>query len=121
MNSKKRIAAAIGTHGKGFGIAGIRRTMNIAGSTFYASRETTPKQIKDRAPVKQIAAIQNDCFCTIGRRRMGTLPERRFGITVCETALQRIMSRHGLTARIRQVRKAKPRYPRAASRQSAQS
>lgn len=44
---------------------------------------------------------------------MGTLLQRRFGISVCETTLQRVMSRHNLGARIRQVRKAKPHAGRA--------
>ena len=44
---------------------------------------------------------------------MGALLKRRFGISVCETALQRVMSRHGLPARIRQVRKAKPHAEKA--------
>lgn len=39
---------------------------------------------------------------------MGAVLHKRYGIEVCETALQRVMSRRGLTARIRQVRKAKP-------------
>lgn len=39
---------------------------------------------------------------------MGAVLYKRFGIKVCETTLQRVMSRSGLSARIRQVRKAKP-------------
>ena len=39
---------------------------------------------------------------------MGAVLHKRYGIEVCETTLQRVMSRRGLTARIRQVRKAKP-------------
>lgn len=38
---------------------------------------------------------------------------KRFGIKVCEATLQRVMSRSGLSARIRQVRKAKPCAGRA--------
>lgn len=91
--------------------------MEIPRSTFYATQETTPKQVKDEALVKQIKEIQNEYFFTIGRRRMGTLLKRRFGITVCETTLQRLMSRHGLTARIRQVRKAKPHAGKATQQQ----
>lgn len=39
---------------------------------------------------------------------MGAVLHKRYGIVVCETALQRVMNRRGLTAHIRQVRKAKP-------------
>lgn len=59
--------------------------MRIPRSTFYATQETTPKQLREEALVKQIAEIQNEYFFTIGRRRMGTLLNRRFGISVCET------------------------------------
>lgn len=38
---------------------------------------------------------------------------KRFGIKVCETTLQRVMSRSGLSARIRQVREAQPCAGRA--------
>ena len=44
---------------------------------------------------------------------MGTMLKRRFGISVCETTLQRVMSRHCLTAQIRQTRKAKPHAGKA--------
>jgi len=77
------------------------------------AQETTPKQLREEVLVKQIAEIQNEYFFTIGRRRMGTLLKRRFGISVCETTLQRVMSRHCLTARIRQTRKAKPHAGKA--------
>ena len=87
--------------------------MKLSRSTFYASQKTTLKQSKDVDFVEKITAIQNDFFFTIGRRRMGTLLQRRFGISVCETTLQRVMSRHSLSARIRQVRKAKPQAGRA--------
>lgn len=87
--------------------------MRIPRSTFYAAQETTPKQLREEVLVKQIAEIQNEYFFTIGRRRMGTLLKRRFGIGVCETTLQRVMSRHCLTAQIRQTRKAKPHAGKA--------
>lgn len=87
--------------------------MKLSRSTFYASQKTTLKQSKGVDLVEKITAIQNDFFFTIGRRRMGTLLQRRFGISVCETTLQRVMSRHSLSARIRQVRKAKPQAGRA--------
>ena len=87
--------------------------MRIPRSTFYAAQETTPKQLREEVLVKQIAEIQNEYFFTIGRRRMGTLLKRRFGISVCETTLQRVMSRHCLTAQIRQTRKAKPHAGKA--------
>ena len=48
---------------------------------------------------------------------MGTVLHKRYGIEVCETTLQRIMSRRGLTARIRQVRKAKPSAGKATRQQ----
>ena len=82
--------------------------MGLPRSTFYASLKTTPAQRRKEDLAQKIAQIQNDYFFTIGRRRMGTVLHNRFGIDVCETTLQRVMSRHGLTARIHQVRKAKP-------------
>ena len=87
--------------------------MWIPRSMFYAAQETTPKQLREEVLVKQIAEIQKEYFFTIGRRRMGTLLKRRFGISVCETTIQRVMSRHCLTARIRQTRKAKPHAGKA--------
>lgn len=39
---------------------------------------------------------------------MGVLLEKYSGIKLSETALQRIMSKYGLSARIRQNRKAEP-------------
>lgn len=108
-SSKKRIAAAVRVHEKDLEVARICRVMQIPRSTFYATQEATPRQLKE----KQIEAIQNEYFFTIGRRRMGTILKRRFGISVCETTLQRVMSLHGLTARIRQTRKAKPHAGKA--------
>ena len=80
--------------------------MGLSRSTFYASQKTTPAQIKTDELAEKISEVQNSCFFTIGRRRMGAVLHKRYGIEVCETTLQRIMSRRGLTARIRQVRKA---------------
>lgn len=51
--------------------------------------------------------IQQRCFFTIGRSRIGTLLRKQFGTSVGETRLKHVMSRYGLTARIRQVRRAK--------------
>ena len=82
--------------------------MGLSRSTFYASQKTTPAQIKTDELAEKISEVQNSCFFTIGRRRMGAVLHKRYSIEVCETALQRVMSRRGLTARIRQVRKAKP-------------
>lgn len=110
---KKRVAAAVGAHEKGFEVVRICRVMKLPRSTFYASPKTMLKQSKDVDLVEKITAIQNDFFFTIGRCRMRTLLQRRFGISVCETTLQRVMSRHSLSARIRQVRKAKPHAGRA--------
>ena len=62
--------------------------MQIPRSTFYATQEATPRQLKEDALAEQIEAIQNEYFFTIGRRRMGTLLKRRFGISVCETTLE---------------------------------
>ena len=44
----------------------------------------------------------------MGRRRMGAVVHKRYGIEVCAATLQRVMSRPCLTVRIRQVCKAKP-------------
>lgn len=79
--------------------------MAIARSSFYASRKETAKQVKDRELVEKIAAIQNEYAYTIGRRRMGTLLQQRYGIKPCETTLQRLVSANGLGARIRRARK----------------
>lgn len=87
--------------------------MELPRSTFYASQKVTPKQIRDEDLVEKISKIQQEYFFTIGRRRMGALLRRRFGINVCETTLQRLMSRNNLCARIRQIRKAKPQAGRA--------
>uniref|UniRef100_UPI001F109AD6 IS3 family transposase n=1 Tax=Sutterella wadsworthensis TaxID=40545 RepID=UPI001F109AD6 len=84
------------------------RLMGLSRSTFYASQKTTPAQIKTDELAEKISEVQSSCFFTIGRRRMGAVLHKRYGIEVCETTLQRVMSRRGLTARIRQVRKAKP-------------
>ena len=105
---KKRIAATVRAHEKGLSVAHACRLMGLSRSTFYASQKTTPAQIKTDELAEKISEVQNSCFFTIGRRRMGAVLHKRYGIEVCETALQRVMSRRGLTARIRQVRKAKP-------------
>lgn len=79
---KKRIAATVRAHEKGLSVAHACRLMGLSRSTFYASQKTTPAQIKTDELAEKISEVQNSCFFTIGRRR--------------------------LTARIRQVRKAKP-------------
>ena len=107
-SSKKRIAATVRAHEKGLSVAHACRLMGLSRSTFYASQKTTPAQIKTDELAEKISEVQSSCFFTIGRRRMGAVLHKRYGIEVCETTLQRVMSRRGLTARIRQVRKAKP-------------
>lgn len=91
--------------------------MGLSRSTFYASQKTTPAQIKTDELAEKISEVQSSCFFTIGRRRMGAVLHKRYGIEVCETTLQRVMSRRGLTARIRQVRKAKPSAGKATRQQ----
>lgn len=81
--------------------------MGLSRSTFYASQKTMPAQIKTDELAEKISEVQSSCFFTIGRRCMGAVLHKRYSIEVCETT-QRVMSRRGLTARIRQVRKAKP-------------
>ena len=103
---KKRIAATVRAHEKGLSVAHACRLMGLSRSTFYASQKTTPAQIKTDELAEKISEVRSSCFFTIGRRRMGAVLHKRYGIEVCETALQRVMSRRGLTARIRQVRKA---------------
>lgn len=105
---KKRIAATVRAHEKGLSVAHACRLMGLSRSTFYASQKTTPAQIKTDELAEKISEVQSSCFFTIGRRRMGAVLHKRYGIEVCETTLQRVMSRRGLIARIRQVRKAKP-------------
>lgn len=91
--------------------------MKLPRSTFYASRKVTQKQSRDEDLVEKISQIQQEYFFTIGRRRMGALLRRRFGLDVCETALQRLMSRNNLCARIRQIRKVKPQAGRATTQE----
>ena len=79
---KKRIAATVRAHEKGLSVAHACRLMGLSRSTFYASQKTTPAQIKTDELAEKISEVRRSCFFTIGRRR--------------------------LTARIRQVRKAKP-------------
>ena len=79
--------------------------MGLSRSTFYASQKTMPAQIKTDELAEKISEVQSSCFFTIGRRCMGAVLHKRYSIEVCETT-QRVMSRRGLTARIRQVRKA---------------
>lgn len=79
---KKRIAATVRAHEKGLSVAHACRLMGLSRSTFYASQKTTPAQIKTDELAEKISEVRSSCFFTIGRRR--------------------------LTARIRQVRKAKP-------------
>lgn len=67
--------------------------MGLSRSTFYASQKTTPAQIKTDELAEKISEVQSSCFFTIGRRRMGAVLHKRYGIEVCETTLQRIMSR----------------------------
>ena len=102
-SSKKRIAATVRAHEKGLSVAHACRLMGLSRSTFYASQKTTPAQIKTDELAEKISEVQSSCFFTIGRRRMGAVLHKRYGIEVCETTLQRVMSRRGLTARIRQV------------------
>ena len=99
---KKRIAATVRAHEKGLSVAHACRLMGLSRSTFYASQKTTPAQIKTDELAEKISEVQSSCFFTIGRRRMGAVLHKRYGIEVCETTLQRVMSRRGLTARIRQ-------------------
>ena len=79
---KKRIAATVRAHEKGLSVAHACRLMGLSRSTFYASQKTTPAQIKTDELAEKISEVRSSCFFTIGRRR--------------------------LTARIHQVRKAKP-------------
>ena len=79
---KKRIATTVRAHEKGLSVAHACRLMGLSRSTFYASQKTTPAQIKTDELAEKISEVRSSCFFTIGRRR--------------------------LTARIRQVRKAKP-------------
>ena len=65
--------------------------MGLSRSTFYASQKTTPAQIKTDELAEKISEVQSSCFFTIGRRRMGAVLHKRYGIEVCETALQRVM------------------------------
>ena len=103
---KKRNLAAVRVHKKGYSVVRVCRVIGIPKSTYYKAKEPTPAKRKDEQIVREIEKIQEKFFYTIGRRRMGVLLEKYSGIKLCETALQRIMSKYGLSARIRQNRKA---------------
>ena len=55
----------------------------------------------------QIEEIQQKYAFTIGRRRMTSLLQKRFGVTVGECQAARVMRKFGLLAKIRQIRKAR--------------
>ena len=96
---KKRIAAIVRAHEKRLSVAHAYRLMGLYCSTFYASQKTT--QIKTDELAEKISEVQSSCFFKISRCCMGAVLHKRYGIEVCETTLQRVMSRCGLTARIR--------------------
>lgn len=87
--------------------------MGVPRSSFYAAKKPSEAKLRDRDLADHIAQIQQKYFFTIGRRRMGTLLKKLHGIDVGTTRLQRVMSLYGLTAKIRQVRKAKPHAGKA--------
>ncbi len=91
--------------------------MGLAKSSYYQSRKTTQARLRDEDLAQKIARIQQKHFYTIGRRRMGSLLKKEFHVNVGQSRLQRIMSRYGLSAHIRQVKKAKPRAGRAYQKQ----
>ena len=91
--------------------------MQLAKSSYYQAQKTTPAKMRDEELAEAIAKLQQRHYFTIGRRRMGSLVKKELGVDVGISRLQRIMSRYQLTARIRQVRKAKPQAGRAYQKQ----
>lgn len=84
------------------------RFFHLARSSFYQAQQPTAAQQSEQALAEKIAVIQKQYFFTIGRRRMGTLLQRKYALTASETKLQRIMNKYQLGAKIRQVRQVKP-------------
>ena len=87
--------------------------MGIARSSFYSQQKPTLKKLKDTELSKKIEQIQKAYFFTIGRRRMGTLLQKEFGIDVGEGQIHRVMKTHHLSAQIRQMKKTKPHAGKA--------
>lgn len=87
--------------------------MGIARSSFYSQQKPTLKKVKDTELSKKIEQIQKAYFFTIGRRRMGTLLQKEFGIDVGEGQIHRVMKTHHLSAQIRQMKKTKPHAGKA--------
>ena len=87
--------------------------MAIARSSFYSQQKPTLKKVKDTELSKKIEQIQKAYFFTIGRRRMGTLLQKEFGIDVGEGQIHRVMKTHHLSAQIRQIKKTKPHAGKA--------
>jgi putative transposase len=87
--------------------------MGLARSSFYAAKKITPAQSRDAEIAQKIAQIQREHNYTIGRRRMGALLMKYYGLRLGESQIQRIMSSFALTAVTRQVRKAKPQAGKA--------
>lgn len=82
--------------------------MKLARSSFYSSQKPSKVENREQELVQTIRKIQTEHFYTIGRRRMGTLVQRYAGCSVGESRLQRLMSKYGLRAKIRQIRQCKP-------------
>ena len=87
--------------------------MGIARSSFYFQKKLSDKRLKDQRLSEKIEQIQKQYFFTIGRRRMGSLLKRSFGLEVGESQIQRLMRAYHLSARIRQIQKVKPHAGKA--------
>lgn len=110
---KKRIDAATRASQKGVSVLVACKELGIARSSYYQGQKPSPAQLRDEELADKIAEIQKKYFYTIGRRRMGALLQREYGLHVGEARLQRVMSRYGVSALTRQVRKAKPHAGKA--------
>lgn len=87
--------------------------MGIARSSFYFQKKLSDKRLKDQRLSEKIEQIQKQYFFTIGRRPMGSLLKRSFGLEVGESQIQRLMRAYHLSAWIRQIQKVKPHAGKA--------
>ena len=103
---KKRINSVLSAAQRGVCISRVCRIFQISRSSYYNAQKETEKVLADEELILQIEEIQQKYAFTIGRRRMTSLLQRRFGVTVgeCQTA---VMRKFGLLAKIRQIRKAR--------------
>lgn len=113
MSLKKIVQAAVRASRKGASIALVCKAMGLPRSTFYFRRSAAPKQRQDGLLAERIRSIQTECQFTIGRRRMSSEPSGRYGISIGENQVQRVMRAYHLLAVTRQKTSAKPHAGKA--------